>query len=226
MMPTTHRLVLPLLLTPFLLGACGAQRLTAAPAAVRPLQATAVARALAAADATSPLEKPCTARVVLNYGNAVAKMLDGKAAFTSLTGTRVGVQGAPLSGGSWVLTYVGTEASGKAPGNPYQTLHKRITITVPPDAKPKVDVQDAEGLPLGMCYYDAPMPEIDSHLAIDKAREMRPSEPTQGGYRLVLQGLMNAQHFQELVWKVGRATQGAERPLTLNATTGEPIIKL
>lgn len=222
MMPS-HRLVLPLLITPFLLGACGAKPLTAAPA--RPAQQTTVARALAAADATAPLEKPCTARVVLNYGNTVAKMLDGKAAFTSLTGTKIGVQGAPVSGGQWILTYVGTEASGKAPGNPYQTLHKRITITVAADAKPKVDVQDAEGLPLGLCYYDAPMPEIDSNLAIGKVREMRPSEPSQGGYRLVLQGLMNAQHFQELVWKVGRATQGAERPLTLNATTGEPVIK-
>jgi hypothetical protein len=199
--------------------------LTAAPAAARPAQASAVARALAAADATSPLEKPCTARVVLTYGNVVAKMLDDKAAFTSLTGTRVGVQGAPVSGGNWVLTYVGTEASGKAPGTPYQTLHKRITITVPPDAKPKVEIQDVEGLPLGLCYYDAAMPEIDSQMAIVKVRSMRPSEPSQGGYRLVLQGLMNAQHFQELVWKVGRATQGAERPLTLNATTGEPIVK-
>lgn len=218
-----HRLVLPLLIAPILLGACGAQRpLTAA--AAKP-QTIAIARALAAADNSNPLEKPCTARVVLQYGNAVAKMLDGKAAFTSLTGTRVGLQGEPVRGGEWILTYVGTEASGKAPGNPYQTLHKRITITVPADAKPKVDVQEVDGLPLGMCYYDAPMPEVDSHLAIGKVRTMRPTEPATGGYRLTLQGLLNAQHFQELVWKIGRATQGADRPLMLNATTGEPIIK-
>ena len=215
-----------LLLLPLTLTACGATRPAAvAPAAVK--APPAIARALATAERTVPLEQPYTARAVLAYGHAAARLLDAKAAFTGLTGTRIGVDGEPVRGGEWHLTYVGTDPvpNPAARTNPYQQTYRRITIVVPADGKPRADVVEAQGLPLGQCFYDAPLPEIDSNAVIDKARALRPDGGAHGGYRLVLAGLMTQAHFQELVWKVSRATQSADKPLMIHAGTGEPIIR-
>lgn len=216
-----------LLLLPLALTACGASRpATVAPAAAK--APTAIARALAVAEETSPLERPLTARAVLAYGNAAAKLLDAKAAFTNLTGTRIALNGEPVKGGEWQISYVGTEPV-KEPAsrrsNPYQQIYRRINVVIPADGKPRADVQEVQGMPLGQCFYEAPMPEIDSDAVIEKLRVMRPEAPAQGGFRLVLTGLMSQSHFQELVWKVNRATQGADKPLMIHATTGEPILK-
>lgn len=225
MMPHMLRPVLPLLvLAPLLLAGCGAARVNQVA-----VPATAVtARALAGAAKATPLEGPLTAHTVLAYGHTAARLLDPKAAFTSLTGTRIGVDGQPGKGGEWTLSYVGTEAvpsKGKA-ANPYAPIFRRITIVVPASGKPKAELVEAEGMPFGMCYYDAPMPVIDSVHVVTRIRAMRPEEPATGGYRLVLTGMMSPAHFQELVWKVGRTTQSAmDRPTTLSATTGEPIDK-
>jgi hypothetical protein len=217
-----------LFLLPLLVGACGTTPRPAAPAAPK-APAVLAARALEKASETSPLERPYTARHVLAYGHAVARLLDTKAAFTSLTGTRIGVNGEPVRGGEWQLTYVGTEPvaqAAKKGSNPYQQIYRRITVVIPADGKPRVDNVEAEGMPLGQCFYDAPMPEVDSNHVIERARTLRPGDPGQGGYRLVLAGLMTQSHFQELVWKVSRATQGtADRPLMIHASTGEPILR-
>lgn len=214
---------LPLL--PLLLTACGNVR----PAAVAPATVKAppaIARALAVAEASVPLERPYTARAVLNYGHAAARLLDAKAAFTSLTGTRIGVNGEPVRGGEWHLSYVGTEpVASPSRTNPFAQIYRRITIVIPADGKPRADVLEAQGLPLGQCFYEAPMPEVDSDVVIDKARVLRPGSSAQSGYRLVLAGLMNQAHFQELVWKVSQTTQGADKPLMIHASTGEPILR-
>lgn len=216
-----------LLLLPLVLTACGTNR----PAAVAPAATkapTAIARALAVAEETSPLERPLTARAVLAYGNAAARLLDAKAAFTNLTGTRIGLNGEPVKGGEWQLSYVGTEPvkePAAARRNPYQQIFRRINVVVPADGRPRAEVVEVQGMPLGQCFYEAPMPAVDSDEVIEKLRLMRPESPAQGGFRLVLAGLMSQSHFQELVWKVNRATQGADRPLMIHATTGEPILK-
>lgn len=217
------RPVLALMLLP-LLTACGADR----PAMVAPAAAkapAAIARALATADKAVPLERPYTARAVLSYGHAAARLLDAKAAFTSLTGTRIDADGEPARGGEWILSYVGTEpvASPAKRGNPYLQIYRRITIVVPADGKPRADVVEAQGLPLGQCFFEAPMPEVDSDSVIFKARALRPEAPGQSSYRLVLAGLMSQAHFQQLVWKVSQATQSAGKPLVIHAATGEPI---
>ncbi len=208
-------------------GQAGATR----PAAVAPASAkvpAAIARALAVAEETSALDRPYTARAVLTYGHAAARLLDAKAAFTNLTGTRIGVNGEPVRGGEWQLSYVGTEPvanPNKTRSNPYQQIFRRINIVVPADGKPRAEVVEVQGMPLGQCFYEAPMPEVDSDTVIDKVRELRPDASAQGGYRLVLTGLMSQSHFQELVWKVSRATQGADKPLMIHAGTGEPILR-
>lgn len=219
------RPIFALMLLPLALTACGASA-TFAPAATR--APAAVARALAVAEEAQPLERPYTARAVLTYGHAAARLLDAKAAFTNLTGTRIGLDGEPVRGGEWHLSYVGTEPVANpsvARQNPYQQIFRRITIVVPADGRPRAEVVEAQGMPLGQCFYEAPIPEIDSHQVIAKVRELRPDASAQGGYRLVLTGLMSQTHFQELVWKVSRATQGADKPLMIHAGTGEPILR-
>lgn len=217
---------LSLLTVPLLVAACGAPPSPAA--APRAASAATVSQVLKRVDATSPLERPVTANAVLTYGHAVARMLDTKAAFIHLTGSRIGASGAPLRDGEWTLTYVGTETP--VATNPYVRTARRIAITVPNTGRPKVEVFENEGMPLGVCFLDRPIPDVDSPQVLDLARQgqaghpAHPAEPT--GYRLTLAGLMGGQNLQRLVWKISKtATQGPDHPLMFDANSGEVITK-
>lgn len=200
-----------------LLSGCGAQ--TLAPAAKRPFQA-----GVRTLTPEAQLEGPVTAKTALAYAHAVARQLDAKAYFVSLAGTRIDPNGAPAKGGSWQVSYVGDVVAPPAgvPSNPYNRYQRRILVTVDAAAEATVAVSEEPGMPLGVQLLDAPMPGLDSAEAIKAARRHQG-----GGYRgpvarMVFCGQVTPR-AQRLLWKVTTTTQSGDRPVALDADTGELV---
>lgn len=202
-----------------LLAACGSAALPSA----RPEKMVTRAQIRALPVLTAPL----TACRVLAFTHAAAQEAEPKVAFVGLSGSRITAQGVPRPEGDWQATYVGTLPVKKVPESglsPTQPRFRHVTVTVTGQGHSHVQVNELAGMPLGQAFFDAPMPTVDSHMVLERARVLRPSQPLDAEVRLVLTGLLGSHHFHELVWKVHAATQvGFERPLVFNATTGAPV---
>lgn len=197
-------------LTTLLVG-CGTT-----PAVHAPLRAAGPAQAKAAVDGD------VTAKSVLAYSHTAARQLDPKAAFVGLTGTRIGADGAPVKHGEWIVQYVGSPVA-SANGNPYAPATRRILIKVDAEGEATVTVTEEPGMPLGVCYFDAPMPAVDSTDALRAAKKYQPGGLQTPVARMTLTGQMTPRQLQRLVWKVGTATQAGDRPVALDAQTGQLI---
>lgn len=210
--------VLSMCTTAALLTACGAHA-TAPTAKVADTSA-----ALRAAE-SAKLEKPLVASAVLAYGNAVARLVDPKAAFMSLTGSQIAPDGTPATGGKWELQYVGSTVNppaGQKP-NPYSPWIRRITITVSAAGTAKVKESSQSGLPLGVSFMDAPMPGLDSDRAVDLFFKLRgETGPRQPLYQVSLAGMPGPHHFDRLVWRLV-PDAGLDGGTVLDATSGEVI---
>lgn len=179
------------------------------------------------ARATTPasVEGPLTARRVLGVTHGMAERVDAHAAFTALLGTHIEGEGLPGDEGEWQAHYQGTEPSQSLLRRPGALpLFRHIVITVNPKGHVRIEIEEQPGMPLGQAFFERPMPELDSRAAIVHARRMRPTHPLTGEYQLTLTGMMNAAHFQELVWKV-QIPQSSHfsAPVVFNASTGEPV---
>jgi hypothetical protein len=208
--------VLSLGLTAALLTACGAH----------PTAAVSKPAAITALAADAKLDKPVVASTVLNYGHAVARLIDPKAAFMSLTGTQIGQDGTPATGGRWELQYVGgnvTPPAGVKP-NPYSPWVRRITITVNAAGTARVKQSSQSGLPLGVSYMDAPLPALDSDRAVDLFFKLRGDEgPRQPLHQVTLAGMPGPHHFDRLVWRLTPDADAPDGATILDATSGEVI---
>jgi len=200
-----------------LMAGCGAHPAT-------PAVAKADVNAAVRAAADAKLDKPVVATTVLTYGHAVARTLDAKAAFISLVGSQVGPDGTPGTGGGWELQYVGSTVSPPAgvKPNPYNPYTRHITITVSPDGKTRVKQSAQAGLPLGVCYMDAPMPTLDSDRAVDLFFQLRGENARRPLYQVTLAGMPGPHHFDRLVWRLNTNADGTDSTV-LDATTGEVI---
>lgn len=207
---TPFRLLAIAGLTTLLVG-CGA-----APAAHAPLRTAGVLQSKAAVDGD------VTAKSVLAFSHAAARQLDPKAAFVGLTGTRIGADGTPVKRGEWIVQYVGTSVA-PTTGNPYAPITRRILVKVDAAGEATVTTTEEPGMPLGVCYFDAPMPAIDSQDALRVAKRLQPGGMQTPVARMTLAGQMTAKQMQRLIWKVGTATQAGDRPIALDAQTGQPI---
>ncbi|MDB5095782.1 MAG: hypothetical protein JWM80_203 [Cyanobacteria bacterium RYN_339] len=215
-MRTLH--VLSLALSAALLSACGAHPT----AAVAKFDQAAAVRA--AGDAK--LEKPVVASTVLAYGHAVARTLDPKASFMSLTGTQIAADGTPTTGGHWEIQYVGSTVAAPAGAkpNPYSPWIRRITVTVSPEGKTKLKETAQSGLPLGVSYMDAPMPGLDSDRALDLFFKLRGDEAKrQPLHQVALAGMAGPHHFDRLVWRLTPIANSTDGATVLDATSGEVI---
>lgn len=195
-----------------LLAGCGTT-----PTALAPVRAAGIHQAKAAIDGD------VTAKSVLTYSHAAAHQLDPKAAFVGLTGTRIGADGTPVKNGEWVVQYVGGNVTPATGGNPYAPVTRRILIKVDDKGEATVSVTEEPGMPLGVCYFDSPMPAIDSIDALKAAKRLQPGGLQTPVARMALTGQMTPKHLQRLVWKVGIATQAGDRPIALDAQTGQPV---
>ena len=170
------------------------------------------------------LEGPVTAKAALAYAHAVARQLDGKAYFMSLSGTRIGADGAPARGGRWQAAYIGdvVEPPAGVPSNPYNRYQRRILVTIDAEAEATVAVSEEAGMPLGVQLLDAPMPALDSQAAIKAAQAHQG-----GGYRgpvakMVFCGQVTPRHSR-LLWRVTTTTQSGDKLIALDADTGAVV---
>ena len=196
----------------------------AAPVAHAPVRAAGIHQAKAATTSgvTRVTDGDVTAKSVLAYSHAAARQLDPKAAFIGLTGTRIGADGTPVKHGEWVVQYVVGSVPG-APANPYGPSTRRILIKVSAAGEATTTVTEEPGMPLGVCYFDAPMPAVDSVDALKTAKKHQPGGLQTPVARMTLAGQMSPRQLQRLIWKVGMATQAGDRPFALDAQTGQPI---
>jgi hypothetical protein len=215
-MRTLH--VLSMCTAAALLTACGAH-----PTASAAKVATSSAALLTAQSAK--LEKPLMASNVLAYGHAVARLVDPKAAFMSLTGSQISPEGTPAAGGKWELQYVGgtvAAPAGQKP-NPYNPWFRRITITVSAGGTAKVKESAQAGLPLGVSFMDSPMPAVDSDRAVDLFFKLRgETTPRQPLYQVSLAGMPGPHHFDRLVWRMV-PDANLDGGTVVDATSGEVI---
>lgn len=209
-----------------LLAACGQSAVAGVPARAALTQKVA---ATLQARSMPVVSGPLTACQVLAYTHAVARKEAPSAAFVGLSGTRITQQGVPRPEGEWQVSYVTTEASQRPPqpgDGPSRPRFHQVVVTVTGLGQATVRVDELPGLPLGQAFFDAPMPPVDSHAVLERARMLRPSQPLSAEVRLILTGILGPQHFHQLVWKVHSATQvGFERPLVFSATTGAPVTR-
>jgi hypothetical protein len=214
-MRTQHVLILGL--TTALLSACGAHPTAAV---VQPNLTAAVRVA-----GTAKLPKPLVASSVLAYAHAVAHTLDAKAAFISLTGTQIGTDGTPGTGGRWELQYVGGTVAPPNGGkpNPYSPWVRRITVTVSSVGNAKVQETSQSGLPLGVSYMDAPMPGLDSDRAVDLYFKLRGEQARQPLHQVALAGMPGPHHFDRLVWRLTPVADSTDGATILDAVSGEVI---
>lgn len=208
-----------LLGTALLLSACG---VTSAPAPVQRIGA-ASAKAVST-QRLANVEGPLTATRVLKYAHAVARQLDAKASFTGLTGTNIDLDGRPSGEGTWTVQYIGSEVEGPVKKtNPYSNkLTRRISVVVNAEGVPTVTESTESGMPLGVAYLDSPLPEVDSCDVLKIMRKERPATTHAPIERMCLTG--HPRDFSLLLWKITpAATQSGERPLTINAHSGDII---
>jgi hypothetical protein len=197
--------------TALLLTACGASPSPTAPAM----------RAAAAAKVRNlpALDGALTANRVLTFTHAAARQLDAKAAFTGLVGTMIGAEGKPTGKGTWTAQYMGSEVAQKGPKNPYANkVLRRITITVNAEGETTSVVTEETGMPLGLSFLDAPLPELDSSDVLKIVRRERPAGSHFPVEKMALCG--HPRDYQLMLWKIGTVTQSGERPITVNANTG------
>ncbi len=170
------------------------------------------------------LDGPLTASRVLKYSHSVARQLDAKASFTGLLGVHIDLDGKPSGDGSWTVNYVGSEVEGPAKkGNPYSNkLTRRIAVSVDAAGVPTVTETTEGGMPLGVAFLDSPVPEVDSCDVLKILRKERPASTHAPIERMSLMG--HPRDFSMLLWKITPATtQNGERPVTLNAHTGDIV---
>lgn len=165
------------------------------------------------------LAGPARATEVLALGQALAREVDPEARFVSLVGAFIQEDGTPAAGGGWKALYVGGVAT-EASKNPYARPRRHIRVAVTESGAARVAVT-AENLALGMVLVGEPQPAIDSPDAMRLTRKLRPAQGQGPAARLTLSGHLSPQQFQRLLWRVESATQGLERPVTLDAQTGE-----
>lgn len=172
---------------------------------------------------------PLTACRVLSTMHDASRGEAPRAAFVSLHGTRITHNGTPRPEGEWRATYITTEPHNlplKADSLLSRAHYKQVIVTVTGSGNMFLHVDELAGLPLGQAFFDAPMPPVDSHAILERARVLRPSQPLSSEVRLILTGLMGPHHFHELVWKLHSTVQGGfERPLVFSATTGAPVLR-
>lgn len=206
-----------------LLALAGCGTLRATPGGSAPLRPAGAPAARMVAPLS--IEGPLTACAVLQATHGLAQQADPHAAFTMLLGSGIAGDGLPTEEGEWQAHYQGTEpvnAGGRKPM--VQPLYRHIAITVDRAGRLRLEVVEQPGMPLGQAFFDRPMPQIDSRAAIAHARTMRPAQPLDGEFQLTLTGMMNATHFQELVWKVQVPhAAGFSTPVVFNASTGLPL---
>jgi CheY-like chemotaxis protein len=212
------------------LSACGQSHPALTP--VRPIGGGGVrAQALPALKADQPgapgapaIAGPVKALAALQYAHAAAREADAKAAFVSLVGSKVGPSGALEPGGEWRVEYFGSVVPGREPQNPYANkTYRKLVVTVSAAGEAALAISEQQGMPLGVCYMDAPLPQLDSSEILKAARRARPGDFGAPIEKMALSGQMTPQHLSRLVWKIASLAQGAERPLALDANTGEPI---
>lgn len=165
-----------------------------------------------------PLEGALTANRVLDFAHTTAREIDAKAAFTGLSGTMIGVDGAPTGKGAWTIQYIGSDVTPPAGAkNPYANKHtRRIAITVDAAGVPTVDVSTVQGMPLGVSYMENPHPEVDSCDVMNILRRQQPAHfPIE---RMSLSG--HPRDYQLMLWKIASLKQSGDRPVTINAKTG------
>lgn len=206
-----------------LLAIAGCGTLRVAPGSSAPLRpATALG-----ARTVAPLsvEGPLTACAVLQATHALAQQADPHAAFTMLLGSGIAGDGLPAEDGEWQAHYQGTEPVTGGSRKPMaQPLYRHIAVTVDAAGRVRLEVVEQPGMPLGQAFFDRPIPKLDSRAAIAHARTMRPAQPLDVEFQLTLTGMMNATHFQELVWKVQAPyAAGFSSPVVFNASTGLPL---
>lgn len=165
------------------------------------------------------LDGSLTANRVLAYTHAAAHQLDAKAAFTGLVGTMIGPDGKPMGKGTWTAQYLGSEVGQKGPKNPYANkVMRRITLTVDATGATTSVVTEEVGMPLGVSFLDAPVPELDSSDVLKILRKERPAGAGVPVEKMILCG--HPRDYQLMLWKIGTVTQSGERPVTINANTG------
>jgi hypothetical protein len=210
-----------LLGTSLLLSACG---VTHAPPTAAPRAAVQSAHSMTA-KRLATLDGPLTANRVLTYAHAVAHQLDAKACFTGLVGTHIAMDGQPTGEGTWTVQYVGSEVdeARKGKNNPYNNkFTRRIAVVVNAEGQPTVTETTEQGMPLGVAYLDSPLPEVDSCDVLKILRKERPATTHAPVERMSLMG--HPRDFSVLLWKINPATtQSGERPMTINAHSGDIV---
>lgn len=162
--------------------------------------------------------EPVTACAALAWGHEAARKLEPTPAFIRLEGSHIGLRGVPRAKGTWALRYLGAPAGGG------QGI-RFVEVLVAADGKATAGVRLEPSFLLGAPCFDAPMPKLDSPMALNRARSLGPaSVGPNGAPKLVLTGAYRPGHDPRLAWMVGPATQAAgAAPLRLDADTGEQL---
>ena len=134
-----------------------------------------------------------------------------------------GVNSVPACSGSVLAQYCSSEDGPAKGNNPYANkVTRRITVSIDAEGVPTVTEATEAGMPLGVAFLDAPVPEVDSCDVLKILRKERPASTHAPIERMSLQG--HPRDFSMLLWKITpAATQSGERPVTLNAHTGDIV---
>lgn len=208
------------------LTACGKAPLPAAAKAAPLARAAGYAPSTPTGGAPAPVGSslsgqvaaPVTACAALAWGHEAARKLEPTPAFMRMEGRLIGLRGVPRAKGSWALRYLGAPAGGG--------LGIRfVEVLVSAEGVATAGVRVEPSFPLGAPCFDAPMPGVDSPMAMNRARSLGPSSVgPDGAPKLVLTGAYRPGHEPRLAWLVGPATQNAgASALRLDAETGEPL---
>jgi hypothetical protein len=209
-----------------LLSGCGSHAAGVPAARAESFVSTSTLGTVSAQGLAQPFDGPARAGAVMAFANGAARAIDPAALFVSLIGTNIDETGVPRTDGRWELLYIGSTVAGPAgaPVNPYIQFVRRISIVVTPDGKARTRTTKSAGMPLGVCFMQSPMPAVDSADVFKLFYEHRSGVERAPIAQMTLAGMVSAQHFNRLIWRIGTPSVATEAPAVLiDANTGSVL---